>query len=124
MGDVSKSSSVTLVPVLSAVIALSHPSATVLFQGVLDGWDMQEGKLSLSVGNIFSQWAQHTLSKHSASCRWKIFKGVECAYAGTEAHCDRSYARCIELSNSINFGGFRWLPSIVDKEVWWGKVPD
>ncbi|GAI73202.1 unnamed protein product, partial [marine sediment metagenome] len=44
----------------------------------------------------------------------------ECGYGGGETWCDRTYARCVVLANSDNFGGFRWLPSIVDKEVFWG----
>lgn len=34
------------------------------------------------------------------------FKGTLCAYAGTETECDRTFARCQQLSNAIHFGGF------------------
>ncbi len=34
------------------------------------------------------------------------FKGPYCGYRGSEAHCDRSYARCNELGNGVRFGGF------------------
>lgn len=94
-----------------------------IFEGLIDSWSMSEGKIEITVANILSQWAQRTLSKHSASCRWKEFKGTECGYAGSETWCDRTYARCEVLSNTASFGGFRWLPSIVDKEIWWGRVP-
>lgn len=41
-------------------------------------------------------------------CRFK-FKDVFCGYVGVETICNRSLARCRELSNSSHFGGF---PSI------------
>jgi len=100
-----------------AVIA----SPQTLFEGFINGWGLTEEKLSLTVSSIFNRWSQKTLAKHSASCRWKVFKGAECGYSGGETWCDRSYARCAALSNTNNFGGFRWLPSIVDREIWWGK---
>ena len=36
--------------------------------------------------------------------------------------CDQSYDRCLTLSNTPQFGGFRWLTSLVDKKISWGKV--
>lgn len=93
----------------------------MFFQGALDDWNLDEGKLTFSVVSEFVRWSQRTLSKHGKSCRWKEFKGTECAYAGAETWCDRTYKRCLDISNADNFGGFRWLPSIVDKEVWWGR---
>lgn len=38
-----------------------------------------------------------------------LFKGVFCKYAGVETTCDGTLARCRELNNVANFGGF---PSI------------
>ena len=96
----------------------------VLFDGILDTWTMDEGKLSITVTSKFNQWTQKTTSYHPASCRWKVFKGTECQYAGAASWCDRSYSRCGALSNTINFGGFRWLPSLMaNYEVWWGPRP-
>ncbi len=37
-------------------------------------------------------------------CRYKEFKGSLCGYAGIEATCDRSFARCRELLNSTRYG--------------------
>lgn len=95
----------------------------VLFSGIIDDWELDETKISIQVTNINNRWSEETLNRQSASCRWKVFKGTECQYAGGETWCDRSYARCTVLSNTDNFGGFRFLPSIVDKEIWWGSVP-
>jgi len=97
-------------------------SAQTLFEGFINGWGLTEEKVRITVSSLFNRWSQRTLAKHSASCRWKVFKGTECGYSGGETWCDRSYTRCAALSNTDNFGGFRWLPSIADIEIWWGKV--
>jgi len=47
-----------------------------------------------------------------------------CRYAGGETWCDRTWERCLALNNTINFGGFRWLPGLFDKEVYWGQPSD
>jgi hypothetical protein len=39
------------------------------------------------------------------SC-WKNFKdGVNCTYSGAETQCNKSWARCVELANTDQFGG-------------------
>lgn len=39
------------------------------------------------------------------SC-WKNFKdGINCTYAGAETQCNKSWARCVELANTDQFGG-------------------
>lgn len=100
--------------------------ALTFFMGEIDGWSLDEEALPIIVSNQFSQWSQRTLSRQSASCRWKKFKGDDadspCMYAGGESWCDRTYARCTALSNTANFGGQRWLPSIMDREIWWGRT--
>lgn len=101
----------------------TYTEALTVFEGEIDEWEATETEINIRVASIFTRWAQRTLAKQSASCRWKQFKGTECGYTGTADWCDRSYKRCQQLGNTANFGGFRFLPSIVDKEVWWGKVP-
>ena len=108
--------------VLDADLKIVNGSAVTLFEGEIDTWKLNERKLTVTVTSIFYNWGQRTLSKHSPSCRWKAFKGTECAYAGGVATCDRTYAKCVTLANTTNYGGFRWLPSIVDREIWWGRV--
>jgi hypothetical protein len=44
----------------------------------------------------------------------------ECNYSGLQDWCDQTYARCLDLTNQNNFGGFRFLPYIMEKEIWWG----
>lgn len=43
-------------------------------------------------------------------CTWK-FKGTECAYAGAETTCNKTFQKCRTLSNQIRFGGFPSIPS-------------
>lgn len=104
----------------------NHPVgdySAILFQGEIDSWSLDEEKLKIVVSSIFVRWRQNTLSNHSASCRWKAFKSTECNYTGASTSCDRTYAKCVELSNTTNFGGFRWLPSLMNLDIVWGRVP-
>jgi hypothetical protein len=109
-----------------ALLSTSYHIATLatpitLFQGTLDAWSLDEEKITCTLVSDMVKWNQKTLAKYSASCRWKEFKGTECGYSGSQTWCDRSYTRCSALANTVNFGGFRWLPSIIDKEIWWGR---
>lgn len=42
-------------------------------------------------------------------CRW-VFKSTQCAYAGSEGSCNRTFQRCQELNNVARFGGFPSIP--------------
>jgi hypothetical protein len=94
-----------------------------LFEGEVDDWELDENEVRITIGSIFSRWSQSSGGKHSASCRWKVFKGTECAYSGSGEWCDRTYNRCVQLENSANFGGFRFLPSLENTTIWWGPTP-
>lgn len=95
-----------------------------IFMGNIDGWALDESLIDISISNIFTRWHNSANNRYSPSCRWKKFKGTECKYAGAETECDRSYARCIELGNTANFGGFRWLPDLENRtNIWWGPKP-
>lgn len=93
----------------------------VLFRGIISDWMLSELKASMTIVNEFVLWKKKTLRIAQASCPW-TFKGAECSYTGVETWCDQSYERCQVLSNTDNFGGFRFLPSIAEKEIWWGRV--
>ncbi len=99
--------------------------AFVVFSGEIDSWDLDpDDKIRITMTNIFTRWNQRTLALHSSSCRWKEFKGPECQYVGPETACDRTYTVCNQVyANAANFGGFRWLPSIEDAVIWWGRNP-
>ncbi|GAG41399.1 unnamed protein product, partial [marine sediment metagenome] len=104
--------------------SLVGDTSATIFEGTVDAWTMTEDNLKMSVVSAMSQWSLKALRTHSSSCSWKVFKGANadspCMYVGSETRCDRTYKRCEQLNNVVNFGGFRWLPSIVDKEVKWG----
>jgi hypothetical protein len=93
-----------------------------LFRGAIDDWDLDEQELRLTVLSELFMWSKKTLRKCQASCPWE-FAGTECAYAGDETWCDQSYARCVALENTAQFGGFRFMPAIMEADVWWGRVP-
>lgn len=44
-------------------------------------------------------------------CRYPVFKGIECGYAGAGTSCDRTLATCRTFGNSGRYGGF---PSVND----------
>lgn len=94
-----------------------------IFEGELDSFELNEQQLTFSVASLFSRWSSRSNEKHSASCRWRVFKGVECQYAGSEPACDRSYQRCSVFGNTQHFGGFRYLPRFESKTLWWGPTP-
>ena len=90
-------------------------------RGFISSWELSsDNQVRISVKNEAMLWAKKTLRIHSSSCPW-VFKGTECGYSGTATWCDRNYARCGELLNTDNYGGFRFLPSIMEKEIWWGR---
>jgi hypothetical protein len=102
-------------------------AAFTVFSGEIDAWNLfPDEKIHISVTNEFSRWDMNTVNVHSPSCRWKVFGGTECGYTKDfdEQECDRTFVSCRDTYNNvINFGGFRWLPEIEDKIIWWGRDP-
>ena len=108
--------------VLDEDLSIIGGEAFTLFSGEIDSWELDpDDKVVVTMANIFTRWNQMTLANHSSSCRWKVFKGAECGYVGGATECDRTYVTCHTLGNSDNFGGFRWLPSLQDAVIWWGR---
>lgn len=97
--------------------------STKLFVGFVDGIEIDGKRGRFSIYNHFIRWKMSTPRRiHQATCMW-TFKGSQCSYVGAETWCDHSWERCVTLTNKVNFGGFKWLPFLVDKNVWWGRVP-
>ena len=92
-------------------------ASLVVFSGDIDRWSYEPGKITVVAASIFNQWTRETTSKYYGSCRWRIFKGVECKYAGIAITCDRTYDLCDSYGNTDNYGGFRWLPSMINKKL-------
>lgn len=74
-----------------------------------------------------ANWATYWSLAGSGGATWvegDWYTVGTCRYAGAETWCDRSWDRCLALSNTINFGGKRWLPGLVGKQISWGQAAD
>ncbi len=92
-----------------------------IFMGYIDAIEIDNRRANIQLYNHFIRWRLLTPRRvHAATCQW-TFTGTECGGAG--AWCDHSWERCLALGNTLNFGGFRWLPYLVDKQIWWGRSP-
>ena len=90
-----------------------------VFYGLVQGWDLSEERLQLRLVSELALWRKRALRPATASCPWE-FKGSECGYSGDAEWCNQSYLRCQALNNTNNFGGFRFLPAIMEANIWWG----
>lgn len=43
-------------------------------------------------------------------CRYKVFKGTECLYAGADLTCDRTFKQCLGFGHQLRFGGQPGIP--------------
>jgi len=94
-------------------------STVQLFRGLIANWKMDELAIEVTLKNELVLWRKKTLRKSRVLCPW-AFKGVECAYSGGSSSCNKTYERCKELGNTDNFGGFRWIADMMEKEIQWG----
>ncbi len=113
--------------VVVKTVALRAPATVVAedikFQGIIDSVPELADKIRIEVYSPLILWRKKTPRRiHQPTCPWP-FKSPECGYTGTETWCDQSYERCSSLGNTDNFGGFRFLPSLQDKQIWWGRQP-
>lgn len=90
-----------------------------LFRGLISNWKMDELELSIILKTELILWHKRTLRKAQVLCPWP-FKGTECGYSGSETLCNKTYARCQNLNNHNNYGGFRWLADMMEKKIQWG----
>ena len=96
--------------------------ADPVFVGMLDSVTVDNRKATFDVYSHMVLWKKKTPRRiHQGTCAWVFKDSVTCRYAGGETWCDHSYNRCVALANSDNFGGFRFLPSLKEKELWWGQ---
>jgi hypothetical protein len=103
----------------SNMVAIAN---AVIFHGSIDSYDYVDSSLTITVASFHSLWNKRTMERSSPSCR-RNFRRPDCGYAGAETECDRSYNRCTELNNTDRFNGFRFLPDLEDKDIWWGQEP-
>lgn len=95
-----------------------------LLRGIIGGWELyDDNKAKVTITSEMVLWNKKSLRPQTSSCPW-TFKGTsgECGYAGAETLCDQSYDRCLALANTGNYGGDRFLPAIVTREIFWGRT--
>lgn len=95
-------------------------ATAVLFSGKIDSYEHSTDVLTTTIASFHSLWNKMTMERSTPHCR-RNFRQVDCGYAGAETACDRSYIRCGQLANTTRFNGFRFLPSLEDKDLWWGR---
>lgn len=111
--DIPVNISIAVLDQYESVLGVSN-----LFKGSVGGWNYYPGFTELKVVSIFEQWARVSVSLFSTSCRWSVFGGQECKYSVTPGEvCDRTYTTCDSFGNTANFGGFRWVPTLIDKPL-------
>ncbi len=107
----------------------SFSNPTVIFKGQFDGANIEEGydsaDVSMEVRNEFVKWDMPVpRSTFAGTCQWKFKSDTPgCQYTGVASLCNKTWERCTELANIHRFRGFRWLPMLQDKEIWWGRNP-
>jgi len=98
--------------------------AVIHFDGILDSIRAKKKIVKIDVYNHMILWKKKIPRRtHQPTCTWTFKDSSTCKYTGATATCDKSWDECVAMSNSINFGGFRFLPSLSDKQIWWGSVP-
>jgi hypothetical protein len=96
------------------------PLAEAVFNGLVSEWTLDETEAKIEIASELVFWNKKTLRESGSLCPW-VFKGTECTYSGGMTDCNKTYRRCLNLNNQNYFGGFRFLPSIEEKEIWWGQ---
>jgi len=98
--------------------------AVMIFEGYLDPYELDESEIRFDVVSKFVRWSDKSFARHPALCRYRRFKGPRCQYTGDETDCNRFYETCESYANTANFGGFRFLPDFMNKNIWWGPTPE
>ena len=97
-------------------------SAGIIFAGEIDETEMDARQVVFDIASPFVRWRRRLPKrKYQPSCPLE-FKSARCGYSGAATWCDQSYARCLELSNSANYRGYRFVPSLANKQIWWGRT--
>ena len=87
----------------------------------ITGWMANEKVAKLTCSGLMARWAKKTMRVSQSSCPWPI-GNTECGYAGSET-CSQTWSRCKALGNQLNFGGFVYVPELMEKKIYWGYLP-
>lgn len=90
---------------------LTEPTAKIEDTFYIDSYELNEQTVILTLSTKFDVLGVQLPGRvfTRTYCRWQ-FKSNYCKYAGTETECSKKLDRCIELSNTLNFGGFPGIP--------------
>lgn len=87
----------------------------ILYSGKCNNISLDYQKASLDIESELGGYDKIApVIKYRPTCQVRRFKDCRCGYTGSETSCDRSFARCLELGNTLNFRGF---PSCVLETV-------
>lgn len=79
----------------------------VLYAGKCNNLNLDYEKAAMDIETPLGGYEkQCPVMKYRASCQVRRFKDCRCGYTGEETTCDRTWERCKELNNQLNFRGF------------------
>ncbi len=84
-------------------LASSTPGCELKFKLIQPKTSSERVTFTLGARNVFN--IRYPKRRLIPSCQW-AFKGDQCTYSGGETSCNKTFARCQELDNTIRFGGF------------------
>ncbi len=93
----------TIYVINSLNLASSTPECELKFKLIQPKTSSEWVTFTLGARNVFN--IRYPKRRLIPSCQW-TFKGTECEYSGGETSCNKTFARCQELNNTIRFGGF------------------
>jgi hypothetical protein len=104
----------------------------IIFPGYVDRILKADRKRAvIEISDELIRWQILTPRRtHSPTCEWG-FKSDECGYpvAGPATVCgdglynEKTAEACAYLGNRIHFGGFYYISTLAQKEIWWGTKP-
>ncbi len=87
----------------------------ILYSGRCNNLSLDFEKASVDIESELGGYDKLApIIKYRPTCQVRRFKDCRCGYTGSETSCDRSFARCLQLGNTLNFRGF---PSCVLETV-------
>lgn len=87
----------------------------ILYSGKCNNLSLDYEKASISIESELGGYDKVApIIKYRPTCQVRRFKDCRCGYSGEETTCDRSFERCSQLGNTLNFRGF---PSCVLETV-------
>ncbi|MBQ2643972.1 hypothetical protein IJG14_00185 [bacterium] len=87
----------------------------ILYSGKCNNLSLDYEKASMDIESELGGYEKLApIIKYRPTCQVRRFKDCRCGYNGNETSCDRTFTRCSQLGNTLNFRGF---PSCVLETV-------